>query len=93
MTTNLNQNFEYWSNTMETYLKSLWTDVLFSVASGYKALKKPNTAAQEARRKNKLAIDTMLDGLTNSVKSKVGSCASTKEIWEKIQNIYAREEA
>jgi hypothetical protein len=57
-------------------------------------LKKPKTAAQkEAKRNNKLAIDTILDGLTDSVKSKVGSCASTKEIWDKLQDLYAREEA
>jgi hypothetical protein len=52
-------NFEYWSNRMETYLKSLGEDVWFSVSSGYNALKKPKTAAQkEAKRNNKLAIDT-----------------------------------
>jgi hypothetical protein len=87
------RNFEYWSNRMETYLKSLGADVWFSVASGYNALKKPKTAAQkEAKRNNKLAIDTILDGLTDSVKSKVGSCASEKEIWDNIQDLYAREE-
>ena len=69
-------NFEYWKNRMETYLKSLGVDVWFSVASGYNASKKPKTASQkEAKRNNKLAIDTILDGLTDSVKSKVGSCA------------------
>ena len=62
---------------METYLKSLGAYVWFSVASGYNDLKKPKTATQkEAKRNNKLVIDTFLDGLTNSVKSKVGSCAS-----------------
>jgi hypothetical protein len=72
-------NFEYWSNRMETYLKYLGADVWFSVASGYNPLKKPKTAAQkEEKRNNKLEIDTILDGLTDSVKSKVGSCASTK---------------
>jgi hypothetical protein len=87
-------NFEYWSNRMETYLKSLGADVWFSVASGYNALKKPKTAAQkEAKRNNKLAIDTILDGLTDSVKSKVGSCASSKEIWDKLQDLYVREDA
>jgi hypothetical protein len=86
-------NFEYWSNRMETYLKSLGAYVWFSVASGYNALKKPKTAAQkEAKRNNKLAIDTILDGLTDSVKSKVGSCASSKEIWDKIQDLYVRED-
>jgi hypothetical protein len=86
-------NFEYWSNRIETYLKSLSANVWFSVALGYNALKKPKTATQnEARRNNKLTIDTILDGLTDSVKSKVGSCASTKDLWDKLQDLYAREE-
>ena len=79
---------------METYFKSLGAYVWFSVASGYNALKKPKTAAQkEAKMKNKLAIDTILDGLIDSVKSKVGSCASAKDLWDKLQDIYARKEA
>ena len=86
-------NFEYSSNRMETYLKSLGVYVWFLVASGYNALKKPKTAAQkEAKRNNKLAIDTILDGLTDLVKSKVGSCASSKEIWDKLQDLYVRED-
>jgi hypothetical protein len=57
-------------------------------------LKKPKTSTQkEAKRNNKLAIDTILDGLTNLVKSNVGSCASTKDLWDKLQELYAREEA
>jgi hypothetical protein len=70
-------SFEYWKNRMESYLKVLGEYVWFLVASGYNALKKSKTVAQkEAKRNNKLAIDTILDGLTNLVKSKVGSCAS-----------------
>jgi acetone carboxylase gamma subunit len=37
--------------------------------------------------------DTILDGLTDSMKPKVGSCALTKELWDKLQDLYAREEA
>jgi hypothetical protein len=87
-------NFEYWSNRMENYLKALGEDVWFSVASGYNALKKPKTLSQkEAKRNNKLEIDTILDGLTYPVKSEVGSCASSKEIWDNIQDLYVREDA
>ena len=76
---------------METYLKSLGEDVWFSVASGYNALKKPKTVAQkEAKGNNKLTIDTILDGLIDSVKSKVRSRASPKEIWDKKQDLYVR---
>jgi hypothetical protein len=86
-------NFKYWSNRMETYLKALGADVWLSVASRYNALKKPKTAAQkEAKRIKKLVIDTILDGLIDSVKSKVGSCASSKELWDKLQDLYLRED-
>jgi hypothetical protein len=86
-------NFEYWKNRMETYLKALGVDVWFLFSSRYNSLKKPKTAAQnEAKRNNKLAIDTIRDGLTDSVKSKVGSCALAKELWDKLQDLYAREE-
>jgi hypothetical protein len=78
---------------METYLKSLGEDVWISFYSGYNALKKQKTATQkEAKRNNKLTIDIILDGLTDLVKCKVGSCASTKELWDKLQDLYAREE-
>jgi hypothetical protein len=88
------KNFEYWSNRMETYLKSLGEDVCFSISSGYNALKKPETATQkEAKMNNNLAIDTILDGLKDSVKSKVGSCASSKYLWDKLQDLYTREES
>jgi hypothetical protein len=36
--------------------------------------------------------NTILDGLIDSVKSKVGSCASAKDISDKLQDLYAREE-
>ena len=78
---------------METYLKDLGADVWFSVASGYNALKKPKNATQkEAKRNNKLVIDTILDGLIYLVKYKVGYFRSSKEIWDKLQDLYAREE-
>jgi hypothetical protein len=79
---------------METYLKDLRVDFWISIASGYNALKKPKTAAQkEAKRNNKLTIDTILDGLTDSMKSNMGSCASAKYLWDKLQELYARQEA
>ena len=79
---------------METYLTALGVDVWISFASGYNASKKPKTAThKEAKMNNKLTIDTSLDGLTDSVKSKVGSCESAKYLWDKLQDLYSREEA
>jgi hypothetical protein len=41
------------------------------------------------KRNNKIAIDLIFEGLYDSVKDKVGKCSSTKEIWDKIHNIYS----
>jgi hypothetical protein len=58
---------------MENYLKALGADVWFSVSLGYNSLNKPKIVAQkEEKQNNKSTIDTILDGLTDSVKSKVG---------------------
>jgi hypothetical protein len=43
------------------------------------------THEKEAKRNKKLAIDTILVGLIDLVKSKVESCASGKELWHKLQ--------
>jgi hypothetical protein len=45
---------------------------------------------QEGIEKNKkIAMDFILEGLPDSVKDKVGKCSSTKELWDKIHNIYS----
>jgi hypothetical protein len=36
-------------------------------------------------------MDTILYGLPNSIKVKVGHCSSTKELWDKLHNIYFKE--
>jgi hypothetical protein len=37
---------------------------------------------------NSKAINALLNGLSDTVFTKVAHCKSTKEIWEQIQNIY-----
>ena len=34
-------------------------------------------------------MDFILEGLYDSIKDKVGKCSSTKEIWDKLDNIYS----
>jgi hypothetical protein len=36
-------------------------------------------------------MDFIMKGLPDSVKTKVGQCASAKEIWGSLQDIYARQ--
>jgi hypothetical protein len=37
---------------------------------------------------NSKAINELLNGLSNTVFTKVAHCKSAKEIWDKLQNIY-----
>jgi hypothetical protein len=40
-----------------------------------------------------MAMNSILSGLVDSEKSKVGQCTSTKEIWDKLQDLYAKQGA
>jgi len=37
-----------------------------------------------------MAMNVILSGLVDYEKSKVGQCTSTKELWEKLQDLYAK---
>jgi len=49
------------------------------------------TAKKELRRNNKIAMDSIMDTLSDSIKFKVGQCPSAKELWDKLHNIYFKE--
>jgi len=78
---------------MRVFLQAHGFDIWNLVVSGYTAPKKPpKTATQKELKMNKkLAMDVMLDGLSDSIKVKVGQYSSTKEIWDKIHNFYSKE--
>jgi hypothetical protein len=83
------QRYETWSIKMKTFLQAQGYDVWKSVVTGYIATKKPKIATKKELKINKkIAMDFILEGLPDSVKEKVGKCSSSKELWEKIQNIY-----
>jgi hypothetical protein len=49
-----------------------------------------NTATKkELKQNNKITMDFILEGIYDSVKDKVGKCSSTKELWDKLPNIYS----
>jgi hypothetical protein len=85
-------NYEIWSTRMRVFLQAQGFDIWNSVVSGYTAPKKPlkNATKKELKRNNKMAMDAILDGLSDSVKFKVGQCSSAKEIWDKLHNFYSK---
>jgi hypothetical protein len=75
---------------MKVFLQEQRYDVWKSIVTGYVTLKKTlkTVAKKELRRNNKIAMDFILDTLSNSVKFKVGECPSSKELWDKLHNLY-----
>jgi hypothetical protein len=57
-------------------------DVWKSVLTGYTPSKKPpkSAAKKELRRNNKLEMDSILEGLPESMKRKRWKCSSAKEL-------------
>jgi hypothetical protein len=88
-------NYVIWSIRMKTYLQALGYDVWKSIVTGYTPSKTPPTDAtgKEACENNTMAMNSILSGLVDSEKSKVGQCTSTKELWDKLQDIYAKQGA
>jgi hypothetical protein len=73
---------------MKTYLMSLGYDVWSEIENGYTAPKIPvDTNGKRFSNNNYRAKNVILYGLEKSVYTKVMHCASTKEMWDKLQKI------
>ena len=78
---------------MKLYLVSTRFGVWNSIIIGCTPPKKEkNEAQKEAKKDNSIAMDPIQDGLTGSIKENSGQCILTKEIWDKIKNLYSVEE-
>jgi hypothetical protein len=75
---------------MKNYLTTLRVDILISVVNGYKVFK--NTPIHLDEKKlmscNSKARHVIISGLTSTISSKVMGCNTTKEVLDKLQNIY-----
>jgi hypothetical protein len=74
----------------KVFLQAHGYDIWQLVVTGYDSSKREKTATKkELKQNNKIAMDFILEGLYDSVKDKVGKCSSTKELWDKLHNIYS----
>jgi hypothetical protein len=65
-------------------------DIWLSVVNGYEV---PKVAPTDPNGKKLMSSDSkarhvFLSGLTPTVSSKVMGCGTTKEVWDKLKNIY-----
>jgi hypothetical protein len=82
--------YDIWSERMKVFLKAQGYDIWKSVVTGYDSSKREKTTSKkELKRNKKIAMDFILEGLYDSVKEKVVKCSSTKELWDKLHNIYS----
>jgi hypothetical protein len=84
------QNYSFWNKRMETFLQTQGFDVWQSVVDGYTTPATPPTEKYGIKLNeiNSKAKDTILISLDNSFFVKVMHCRTTKDIWDKLQNIY-----
>jgi hypothetical protein len=79
-----------WSIRTRTFLEEQGYDIWYLVFIGYNATKKAKTTTKKKLKKNKnIAMDFILEGLYDSIKDKVSKCSSTKELCDKLHDIYS----
>jgi hypothetical protein len=88
------EEYIFWSTRMESHLKALGLEVWNSVITDYFPPNRVRTPAQKkAKKSNSMAMNTILDGLPDDVKEKIGECNSAKELWDKLKYLYSDEKS
>jgi hypothetical protein len=75
---------------MKTYIQAQGFQVWKSIVDGYTVPAVPPTNDKEVKlgENNFKSINALLNGLSDTVFTKVAHCKYAKEIWDKIRNIY-----
>jgi hypothetical protein len=84
------QKYAFWSIRMKTYIQAHGFEIWQSIVDGYTTPTVPptNDKAVKLGQNNSKAKNALLNGLSETVFTKVAHCKSAKEIWDKLQNIY-----
>ena len=77
---------------MESYLKALEPDIWNAMINDYIPPKRIRTPAQKKSKKNNTdAIEVISNGMSQSIKRKIGPCVSAKELCVKLEKCYSNE--
>jgi hypothetical protein len=84
------QKYAFWRIRMKTYIKEHGFQVWQSIVDGYttRAVPPTNDKVVKLDENNFKAKNALLNGLSDIVFTKVAHCKSSKDIWDKILNIY-----
>jgi hypothetical protein len=82
--------YVFWSIRMKTYIQAEGFEIWQSIVDGYTTptVSSTNDKAMKLGHNNSKATNSLVNGLGESVFTKVAHCKSAKEIWDKLQNIY-----
>ena len=76
---------------MQVYLEAIGVWKL--VVTGYIAPKKVKTSAhKEAKKNNSMAMESILEGLADIQKKKIGKCILARELCLKLEQYYSNKE-
>jgi hypothetical protein len=82
------QEYVFWSIRMKTYIQEQGFQFWQSIVDGYTTLAVPPTNDKAVKIGETKAKNALLNGLNDTVFTKVAHCKSAKEIWDKLRNIY-----
>ena len=86
------EEYIFCSTRMESHLKALGHYVWNSVITDYSPRNKVRTLAQKkAKKSNSMEINTILEELPDDVIEKIGHCGSSKQLQDKIKDLYSDE--
>jgi hypothetical protein len=82
--------YAFWSIRVRTYIQAQGFQIWQSIVDGYTTPTIPptNDKATNLGENNSKAINELLNGLNDTVFTKVAHCKFAQEIWDEIQNIY-----
>jgi hypothetical protein len=84
------KNYVFWSIRMRTYIQAQGFQVWQSIVDGYATPTVPPTNEKTVKlgENNSKATNSLLNGLSDTVFTKVSHYKYAKVIWDKLQNIY-----
>jgi hypothetical protein len=84
------QKYAFCSKRMKAYIQAQGFQVWQSIVDGYTGPTVPPTSEKVVKldENNSKSINALLNGLSDTIFTKVAHCKSAKEIWDKLRNIY-----
>jgi hypothetical protein len=84
------KKYVFWCIRMNTYMKAQGLEIWQSIVDGYTSPTVPPTKdkAMKLGQNNSKATNSLLNGLSETIFTKLSHCKSAKEIWDKLRNSY-----